>query len=505
MTTNSSAAPAPIQSQSATPTAAPEPTAPNSQQNHLRLQIALCLTSFLTSFMGSSLNVAMPFIARDFLCAPENVTWMISGFTAATSSFLLSASALADRFGYLKIYQFGAVFTGLLSLAVALSPNLLTCVIMRTLQGVSISLVFCTAVALLSQRLPKSQRALAIAYNTAAVYSGLTCSPILAGVLVDTLGWQSMFYITVVGLLFAFYLSRSEAYDRPYSSHLPIWRMLFSFVIGMVTLLSISGYTTNPLLLNSVYLGLFLVGGFILMEYKTQAPLLPIKFILGNRILTFALLAVLFHYLASFSYTLLLAMHLQLIIGYNAATTGVTLVVQPILMVLFSVIAGKLTHRYGPQYVNLVGLILCTAGNCVLLGLDPQSNIGLVFLSQVLCGTGFGLFSAPNAVIIMNSVQPQYYALTSAVQAISRTVGQALSTAIFTALLHYVIHAETGTTLYVNELSTSIHISVLISLGSYTFATFFCFCCFIARMREKRNQNTEATEATEAKENQKGL
>lgn len=459
----------------------------NSCPNHIRLQIALCMTSFLTAFMGSSLNVAMPFIASDFLCAPENVTWMISGFTAASSSFLLSASALADRFGYLKIYQIGAVITGLLSLAVALSPNLLTCVMMRILQGMSIALVFCTAVALLSQRLPKSQRALAIAYNTASVYSGLTCSPILAGVLVDTIGWQSMFYITVVGLLFAFFLSRSEEYDRPYSNHLPIWRMLFSFAIGMVTLLSISGYTTNLLLLNSLYLGLFLVGGFLIMEYKARTPLLPIKFIISNRILTFALLAALFHYLASFSYTLLLAMHLQLIIGYNSATTGLILVVQPILMVLFSVIAGKLTHRYGQQYVNLIGLLFCTAGNCVLLELEPQSSIGIIFLSQILCGTGFGLFSAPNAVIVMNSVQAQYYALTSAIQAISRTVGQALSTAIFTALLHYVIHAEMGTARYISELSASIHISVLISLASYTLATIFCLCCFMARIHEKRN------------------
>ena len=483
----SSASSAPLDSQT------PQPSAPAPVNSHLRLQIALCMTSFLTAFMGSSLNVAMPFIAIDFNCAPENVTWMISGFTAASSSFLLSASALADRFGYLKIYQIGALCTGILSLGVALSPNLLTCVIMRLLQGVTISLVFCTAVALLSQRMPRELRASAIAYNVAAVYSGLTFSPILAGLLVDTLGWQSMFYITVVGLILSFYLTRSEEYDQPNTSRLPLWRMGFSFVIGMVTLLSISGYTSDPMLVNTLGLGLLLVGAFVFMEFKSTAPLLPVKFILKNRVLTFALLASLFHYLSSFSYTLLISMHLQLIMGYAAAITGVMLIVQPVLMVVFSSLAGKLTHKFGPQYITIAGIL-------VLLALDPNSSLTLIFVSQVLCGTGFGLFSAPNTIIVMSSVQPQYYALASAVQSISRTVGQALSTAILTALLHYAINAEVGTTLYVRELSASIHISLLISTAGYVLATIFCFCCLVARIRVKAEEQAAKKAAAEAAE-----
>lgn len=479
----SSASSAPLDSQT------PQPSAPAPVNSHLRLQIALCMTSFLTAFMGSSLNVAMPFIAIDFNCAPENVTWMISGFTAASSSFLLSASALADRFGYLKIYQIGALCTGILSLGVALSPNLLTCVIMRLLQGVTISLVFCTAVALLSQRMPRELRASAIAYNVAAVYSGLTFSPILAGLLVDTLGWQSMFYITVVGLILSFYLTRSEDYDQPNTTRLPLWRMGFSFVIGMVTLLSISGYTSDPMLVNTLGLGLLLVGAFVFMEFKSSAPLLPVKFILKNRVLTFALLASLFHYLSSFSYTLLLSMHLQLIMSYSAAMTGLMLIIQPLLMVVFSSLAGKLTHKFGPQYITITGMLLCTAGILVLLALDPNSSLTLIFVSQVLCGTGFGLFSAPNTIIVMSSVQPQYYALASAVQSISRTVGQAMSTAILTALLHYAINAEVGTTLYVRELSASIHISLLISTAGYVLATIFCFCCLVARIHVKAEEH----------------
>lgn len=464
-------------------------------ESQWRLQVALCLTSFLTAFMGSSLNVAMPFVALDFGCAPENVTWMISGFTAASSSFLLAASALTDRFGYLKIYQIGALCTSLLSLLVALSPNLLFCVFMRIAQGISMSLVFCTAVALLSQRISGPKRATAIALNTASVYSGLTFSPILAGVLVETLGWQSMFYITVVGLLISFALIHNEPYDKPHKDTLPLGRMTLSFVIGMVTLLSISGYTSDPMLVNTLGLGILMVGGFLFMEYKSTAPLLPVKFILQNKVLCFALLASLFHYLSSFSYTLLLSMHLQLIMGYSATTTGSMLIVQPLLMVLCSLFTGHLVGRFGPQYITITGMLLCTAGIAILLQLQPNSGISLIFISQVLCGMGFGLFSVPNTIIVMGSVEPRYFALASAVQAISRTVGQAISTAILTALLHYAISAEVGTTLYVRELNASIHISLIISTGGYVIATLFCFCCMIARIRVKAAATANAVPA----------
>ena len=142
-------------------------------REHLKLLIGLCLSSFLTSFMGSSLNVAMPFIAQDYNCSPENVTWMINAFTATSAAFLLASSALANRFGYLKIFLVGAAISAVLSVGVALSPDLLSGSIIRALQGISLSLIFCTAMALISQRIPREHRAFAIAYNIASVYAGL--------------------------------------------------------------------------------------------------------------------------------------------------------------------------------------------------------------------------------------------------------------------------------------------------------------------------------------------
>ena len=458
-------------------------------RKHLKLLIALCMTSFLTSFMGSSLNIAMPFIAQDYHCSPENVTWMINAFTASSAAFLLASSALANRFGYLNIFLTGALSSGILSFAVTLAPELLSGSLIRGIQGVALSLVFCTAVALISQRVEREYRSFAIAYNVSSVYAGLTLSPLISGLIVDTLGWRTMFYITAVGLIASYFLTYHEPKDKPIADKMPLGRMFASFALGLIILLALSGYTSYSYFIYILLIGIVALGVYLGIEYRSHEPLLPLKFIWGNNVLKYALFASTFHYFASFVFTLLIAMHLQLILGYAAATTGMILMVQPFLMVLFSTLSGKLSHMVGPQYLTITGMTLCLTGVVVLFWLTPESSLALIFTAQVFLGIGFGLFSAPNTVIVMSSVAPQQYAMASAIQSISRTVGQATSMAVLTALLHYTINAAVGTPTYITELSGSIHLSLTMSSVSYGVGLIFCLLCLknrIAVVRARR-------------------
>lgn len=207
-----------------------------------------------------------------------------------------------------------------------------------------------------------------------------------------------------------------------------------------------------------------------------------------NKVFLFALLAALFHYLASFGYILLLSMQLQLIWGYSASHTGFILFLQPMFMVLFSSLSGKLSHIVGPQYLTISGMTLCAISTVILLFLEPNSSIWVIFSSQIIMGIGFGLFSAPNTIIVMNSVEPHQYAMASAVQSISRTVGQASSMALITAIMHYFVAAEPQTTLYVRELSYSIHVSFLFSSCAFGAGLLFCLMCLYNRIKQLKAQ-----------------
>lgn len=457
-------------------------------KEHRFLLIAVCMSSFFCSFMGSSLNIAMPFMAEDYGCSPENITWMISIFTATSASFLLAASALADRFGYLKIFLIGTLSSAISSFLVGLTWDLTSGIIVRFIQGVCISLMFCTSMALISQRIQSKERSFAIAYSVASVYAGLTFSPIISGLIVDTLGWQLMFFATGVCLLIAFLLARTEKNDPPLHNHMPSVRMGLSFGLGVLILTSLSYYTTNHLSLYSLLAGLVMLVMYLWYEAKNAHPLFPVQYIISNKVFLFALLAALFHYLASFGYILLLSMQLQLIWGYSASHTGFILFLQPMFMVLFSSLSGKLSHIVGPQYLTISGMTLCAISTVILLFLEPNSSIWVIFSSQIIMGIGFGLFSAPNTIIVMNSVEPHQYAMASAVQSISRTVGQASSMALITAIMHYFVAAEPQTTLYVRELSYSIHVSFLFSSCAFGAGLLFCLMCLYNRIKQLKAQ-----------------
>lgn len=463
-------------------------------KEHIFLLISVCISSFFCSFMGASLNIAMPFMASDYGCSPENITWMLSSFTATSAAFLLAASALANRFGYLKIFLIGAFTSAVTSFMVGLTWDLLSGFTIRLIQGVCISLMFCTAMALISQRIPPKQRSFAIAYSVASVYAGLTFSPIIAGLIVDSFGWQVMFFGTGVCLMVAFFFAKTEKYDKPLRDTMQTGRMFLTFALGVLILLSLSYYTTDHRALYPLGAGLVLLIVYLWYEAKNQDPLFPVQYIVQNKVFRYALLAALFHYLASFSYTLLLAMHLQIVLGYSASHTGFILFLQPLFMVIFSSLSGKLSHVVGPQYLTITGMSLCTLSTIILLFLEPNSSLWLIFSSQVMMGIGFGLFSAPNTIIVMNSVEPKHFAMASAVQSISRTVGQATSMAVLTAIMHYFILAEQQTTLYIRELSYSIHFSFAFSTTAFVLGLLFCLMCMYNRMLQVRMLKAQAKE-----------
>lgn len=462
------------------------------------LLISTCLASFLCTFMGASLNVAMPFIAQDYNCAPEDVTWMINAFTTTSAAFLLSASALADRFGYLKIYLTGVFLSIIFTIAVGLSPNLLTSSLMRGLQGCSFALIFCTSIALVSQRVSKKRHAIAISYVIASVYSGLTFAPPVSGFLVEILSWQSMFFMTGAFLVVAFFLAKRAHYDQPQSTNsLPIYRMSITFVIGLVLLSSLAYYTSDFRMIYVMCFSAVALLFYIMYEFRSQKPLLPIRFILQNKILSYALVASLFHYFGSAVFILLLAMHLQIVLHLSASLTGAILLLQPLVMVITTYISGRLAHVVGVQFLTLCGISLCGASALALTSLTPNSSLFFIICCQVLMGLGFGLFSTPNTVIIMSSVDKTQYALASAVQSISRNVGQGISMALLTAIMHHFIDAMEGTTLYIRELSYAIYIEFSINSCIFIIALISSILCMLYYRKKQKSQSAEQVTNTD--------
>ena len=435
--------------------------------------------------MSSSLNIAVDAIALNYAVSPELITYAISAYVIAVTAFLLPSSALANRIGYRKAYTMGALAASVAAVAAALCPNFYLFIAARCIQGAVNSVIFATATAVLSDNIEKQYRGSAIGLSVASVYAGLTLSPVIGGVLTDTLGWRSMFFISATLNLIAVLLSQRIKTDRPNTDYFPYLKMSVASSGLVLFLFSLERLTSSPYLIFSLATGLALIVWYLTLEQRSRHPLLRITLLWNNPILGCALGASLCNYMATFAIALLLSMHLQLLRGLSAMEAGLILIIEPGIQCLISPFSGKLSNRVNPGLIVLCGMGISTLGTLVFSFLTPESPLALLFIGQILCGAGFGLFSAPNTTIVMNSVQRDKFALASALQSMTRNAGMSVCMAIVSAIFALMIVSAPRSASYFIELNHSLEIS-------FTFSTLLgvagiVFCLFGIRARVKAN------------------
>ena len=339
--------------------------------------------------------------------------------------------------------------------------------------------------ALLVDKIDKEKRATAIGLVVGAVYAGLSLSPLIAGIIADSLGWRSIFFVTVIGLFCAGILVRKISKDEPNTHHFNLPKMSLCFLGIALILLSFSIASSHVTALILIICGISFLSIYLFFEKKSKHPVFPIRLVMENRTLTLALGASAFNYMSNFSISLLLALHMQFILGFSASHTGVFLVIQPAIMMVLSSCAGKIAKYMNAHISASIGMALIFTALTLLHFLHPESSLYYMVICQIIAGIGFGLFSAPNTTIVMSSVKREQLALASALQAITRTVGMACCMAILTTILNSYIDAAHDTQLYIRELSDALSFSFMISACIAIIGFAFCLSGLISHQKVK--------------------
>jgi len=179
--------------------------------------------------------------------------------------------------------------------------------------------------------------------------------------------------------------------------------------------------------------------GFVAYEKRSTAPILNLSLFRSNRAFTLSSLAALINYLATTAVTFLLSLYLQYIKALTPQQAGVVLIAQPVLMAIFSPIAGRLSDRVEARIVASAGMTLTALGLLMLVFLGQATTFVYIVAALLLLGVGFGLFSSPNMNAIMSSADRRLYGVASAIVATMRTLGQMLSLGITMLLFSVVI------------------------------------------------------------------
>jgi EmrB/QacA subfamily drug resistance transporter len=405
------------------------------QKHHVL--IVATLAAFLTPFMGSAINVALPSIGDDLDMDAVLLAWVATAYLIATAASLVPLGRLADIRGRKRIFTIGILLFSAASLLCAISTTAALLIAFRIIQGVGAAMIFGTGVAILSSVFPPGQRGRALGINVAAVYLGLSLGPFIGGFLTEQLGWQSIFLVNVpLGLLILVLTqwkiedewasARNEAFDRVGS------------LIYVLTLVSIMyGFSRLPDAIGAwlILLGMLALISFVTWEMKVASPVLEVKLFRHNTVFAFSNLAALIHYGATFAVAFLLSLYLQYVRGLSPQNAGLILVAQPAVQASLSPLAGRLSDRFEPRWLASAGMTLTAVGLWAFTWLGEQSSILLIVVVLALLGMGYALFSSPNTNAVMSSVKDRYYGVASATVATMRQIGMMLSMGVAMLLL----------------------------------------------------------------------
>ena len=403
-------------------------TTPDAETKQAALLIAV-LASFLTPFMVSSVNVALPAMGRELGMNAVLLSWVPTSYLLAAAMFLVPFGRIADIYGRKRIFSAGIIVYTIASGLIALTSTSAALLTLRVVQGFGSAMIFGTGIAIVTSVFPPAERGRVLGINVSAVYVGLALGPFIGGFLTQQFGWRSIFLANVpAGLATIYFVARrlKGEWAEAKGERFDLGGALL-YAVSLVVVMY--GLTLLPdrsgVLL--VLFGLFWIGAFIFWELKAASPLLDMRLFTSNVTFSMSNIAALINYSATFAVTFLISLYLQYIKGFTPREAGLVLIAQPIVMASFSPLAGRLSDKIEPRVVASIGMGFTALGLALFALLDGQSSLEFIIMNLLVIGFGFALFSSPNTNAVMGSIDRRHYGVGSAMLGTMRLTGQMLS------------------------------------------------------------------------------
>jgi EmrB/QacA subfamily drug resistance transporter len=375
----------------------------------------------------SAVNIALPTLSRTFRVPLTSIEWVVLAYVVTITGLLLTFGRLADRIGRRRVYGFGLATFTLASALCAAATSAPMLFATRALQGLGAAMMTANSSALLIANFPPGERGRALGAFGAVVGAGLALGPPLGGILVGAFSWRWIFLINVpLGLLAQWQLRTRVPADPVMAG--PARLDLGGAALWSGTLVLIMlGLSHGPEIgwSGQVWamfgVAALLLVGFMLLEHRSEAPLLPPRVLLGPMGSTGTL--TLIGQALSIGIGIHMPLYLEEVRGFDAARSGRWLAVLPLAALLLAPLAGRWSDRWGPQRIALVGMTLAAIGLFVLSGVGLEPPALQLIGGMAITGVGLGLFTVPNASALLSAAPPGQLGLASGLQATMRNLG----------------------------------------------------------------------------------
>ena len=402
---------------------------------------AILLSSCIVSSMVHTvLNTALFPIMEEFDISAARAQWLITAFSLVMGVMVLATASLIRRFPNRPLYL---TFMGLFCLGLLLSaaaPSFSVLLIGRILQALGCGMLLSLTQVVVLSAYPSEAQGRVMGIYGLAVSAAPVLAPTLSGIVIDLFGWHMVFWCALIlsgivwcaGLAFMKNITPTEAFTFDGLS-LALGACGFTgVVLGLGNAGSYGLFTISVLL--PLMAGAVLLYIFTHRQFRLKTPFLNLS-LFGAKKFRLSVIASMLLYASMMAATTLLPLYIQTFRGLGATASGLVTVPGSLVTAIFSLVAGRMYDKVGIRRLYLIGTCALLAGHSALVFLTAETSLWLVAFVFAVRSIGIGMLMMTTVNWGMSAVAAHYTSDGTALISSLRTVGGAMGTAVFVAVM----------------------------------------------------------------------
>jgi len=407
----------------------------SARRRHLTLA-TMCIATFMAILDTTVVNLALHAIRRDLRASVSTLQWILDVYNLTYAAFILTGGVLGDLFGRRRVFASGIVLFTLGSVVCALAPNPAVLIVGRGVAGLGAALQLPGSLSVLTVTFPEPRER----SNVLAVWGGfnglaMAVGPTLGGLLVDHLGWRSIFYLVVPfggAVLILTGLAVSES-SNPEGRRVDLpGQALAVAILAFLTFGCIEAPVRgwfSPIILGSLALAAASTAAFTFVERAKSGALLPMD-LLRQRTFSASIAIAALMTFGFYTLMFIFPLYLQSIRGHSAVRAGIEFLPMSLTFFFFSPLAARLVRAMGASALIALGVALMGGGILVLAAVGRESRYPMMSIGLLGLGVGMALAFGPIMTVAVSSIPSARSGTSSGMVNVGRMVGATLGVAI---------------------------------------------------------------------------